>query len=386
MAKPLTTEEFHQKIRENFGDQYDLSGVVWPGANKKVTLTCRDHGTFTQTSHLLTKKDRPSGCQLCGKARTADAKRKGTGFIIEKFRAVHGDRFDYSTVVWKGIDEKVTIICREHGDFSVRPYKHLGPTGGCQQCNRIRREQTARTFEDWVSLCKAVHGDQYEYIRLTKRDGRAALVLRCPEHGEFVQAAKTHLQGRGCSKCGGIKIAESKRMSVDDYVERARTIHGDLYDYSEVEFDNIRQKIKIGCPDHGFFLQYAEAHTRLAIGCPKCKASKPEVRIRLWLENQDLDFVEQWRDHDCRFESGRLASFDFYLPQHNLIIEYDGEFHFMETVTIYPSRKMLEPNIEANQKRDRIKDAWATTNGIRLERIRYDEDLENCLDSILFVD
>ncbi len=130
-AGPNTTTEFVMKAWEVHGLKYDYSESVYIGANDLINIECPTHGKFEQVArtHLSGK-----GCPACGAAR----RRKPADAFIREVREVHGNRYDLSKTAYTTCREKVTATCREHGDFSIRPY-HLRRGVGCPICAHIER-------------------------------------------------------------------------------------------------------------------------------------------------------------------------------------------------------------------------------------------------------
>lgn len=120
------------------------------------------------------------------------------------------------------------------------------------------------TLSSWLERARAVHGDMYDYSHVvyTNRDTKVRII--CPVHGEFEQRAGNHLKGKGCKHC-----APNARGSQESFVQKARAVHGDLYDYEHAVFTKNAAKVIIGCPDHGRFEQEANSHLQGA-GCPTC--------------------------------------------------------------------------------------------------------------------
>jgi Zn finger protein HypA/HybF involved in hydrogenase expression len=120
------------------------------------------------------------------------------------------------------------------------------------------------TFEEIVAKSKAKHGNRYKYIRLKRDEGRSVeIVCECSQHGEFtLRAARHYTEGKGCPRCSVI-------TSKEEFLTRAEIKHGNKYDYMNVEFNSLIDKVKIICPEHGEFIQKAGDHL-LYYGCPKC--------------------------------------------------------------------------------------------------------------------
>ena len=115
-------------------------------------------------------------------------------------------------------------------------------------------------------------------------------MIVCPEHGPFVQSPSNHLSGKGCADCAG------KNVTTEKFIEKAREIHGDRYDYSQVEYVSNSTKVTIICPEHGPFDQLPSNHThiKLKVGCPDCaefgfNPSEPGLLYYLAITTDDGD-------------------------------------------------------------------------------------------------
>lgn len=114
------------------GDRYDYSQTVYESQNKKVVIICPVHGPFEQTPKLHTLQK--SGCKKCGSARMASGRLLTKDKLISQFNEVHGNKFDYSRVVYKGDEVPVLIICPLHGEFCQAPGAHKIGKVGCKEC------------------------------------------------------------------------------------------------------------------------------------------------------------------------------------------------------------------------------------------------------------
>ena len=186
--------------------------------------------------------------------------------FIKRARNVHGDKYDYSKVEYKGPKNKICIICPEHGEFWQLPHSHLSGNG-CRKCNS--KKQT-KTKEKFIEDAKKVHGNKYDYSKVEYVNSHTKVCIICPEHGEFWQFPHSHLNGFGCRKCTNKLLSEKRRDTKEEFIDKAKTIHGDKYDYSKVEYVNNRTKVCIICPEHGEFWQTPYNHVGQKQGCPKC--------------------------------------------------------------------------------------------------------------------
>lgn len=191
--------------------------------------------------------------------------------FIKKARNVHGDKFIYDKVNYIDSKTKICIVCPKHGEFWQRPNDHLCGNG-CPMCktekNKINRLDTLDTF---IEKARKIHGDKYIYTEAVYKNTTTPLTIICRKHGAFQQMPNSHLQGHGCPKCGIDK--SNLVMTNDQYIEKARKVHGDEYDYSFVEYKTPLTPIKIICKKHGVFLQKPSYHLS-GNGCPKCGYEK----------------------------------------------------------------------------------------------------------------
>ena len=251
-SKPLTTASFIQKAKAVHGDHYDYSEVEYVNAHTYVTIICTDHGPFRQTPNKHLSKN---GCPDCGGSKILT-----TEEFIERAKAIHGDRYNYSQVKYVNKSTNVTIICLDHGAFDQTPANHVRNEQGCPDCGGTK----PLTTDTFITKAKAVHGDRYDYAQVEYSKSSTKVTILCPDHGAFEQAANMHLSGQGCPDCGG-----SKPLTSATFIEKAKAVHGDRYDYAQVEYLKSNSKVTIYCPDHGPFEQTPNSHLSKA-GCPDC--------------------------------------------------------------------------------------------------------------------
>ena len=154
--------------------------------------------------------------------------------FIKKAREVHGDKYDYSKVEYVGSATEITIICPKHGEFQQKPRIHLQGKG-CIKCGRERTAQFhSKSLEQFIQGAKKVHGSKYDYSKVEFVNYQTRVTIICPVHGEFSQSPTSHLQGSGCPKCGNDRTA--LRMNNEGFINKAKAIHGDRYDYSKEIF------------------------------------------------------------------------------------------------------------------------------------------------------
>ena len=308
--KKVTTEEFIKKAKEIHGDRYDYSKVEYVKRNQKVCIICPEHGEFWQTP----------GNHLCGNgcAKCSGKYKSNTEEFIKKAKEIHGDRYDYSKVEYVNNETPVCIICPEHGEFWKRPTEHLLRASGCPYCRGFYKP-IYKIIDDF----KQIHGDKYDYSKVEYGGTEKPVCIICPEHGEFWQTPYNHIKGCGCPICAGVK-----QSNTEEFIKKAKEIHGDRYDYSKVEYVNSHTPLKIICPEHGEFWQIPTNHLK-GCGCPECNTSKNSKivqKIETILKEFNIQYIKE-KTFDWLKNKSHMY-LDFFLPDYNVGIECHGLQHF----------------------------------------------------------
>lgn len=129
------------------------------------------------------------------------------------------------------------------------------------------------TTEDFIKRAKKVHRDEYDYSNVIYVNAKVKVDIHCIKHGIFQQTPDNHLQGKSCSKCKREENALKRKYSTEEFINKAISKHGNLYDYSKVNYKGWQSKVVIICKTHGEFEQNASSHLSGA-GCIKCGGSR----------------------------------------------------------------------------------------------------------------
>ena len=351
MGNKLTTQKFIDKASIVHSRKYDYSVSNYSNSRTKIKIICQKHGEFEQlpSNHLF-----GNGCPKCAQLNTGNILRMTHNDFVNRCDKIHNQKYNYSLVNYIDNDTKVRIICPIHGEFEQTPQSHLSGS----ECNKCSHDKLRKSQLVFINKASLVHTQKYNYSLVEYKNNKTKIKIICPIHGEFEQTPQSHLNGCGCNKCG------NSIKSKDFFISESLKVHGDYYDYSEVEFIDTNTKVKIICPIHGEFLQRAGHHYR-GSGCLICNESKGERIIRQYLIDKNIEFVPQKRFKDCK--DIRPLPFDFYLPKINTCIEFDGEQHF-KIKEAWGGIKALENT----QKRDKIKTDYCINNNIKLIRLNND--------------
>lgn len=334
------SEDFIKKARKIYGDTYDYSKVVYKGNKEKVCIICPKHGEWWMSPNNHLRGHRCPGCYGTPK-HTNDE-------FIAMARKVHGDKYDYSKVEYNGNKEKVCIICPKHGEFWQLPNSHLRGLG-CSVCSGMQKI----TQPLFIERCTKIHNGKYDYSKVEFKDMKDFVKIICPEHGIFEQRAKVHYRGYGCPICGG-----SQRLTNEEFIKKAKSIHGNKYDYSKINYKNFSTKVCIICKKHGEFWQTPNGHL-FGAGCPVCPQSNLEGELRLFLIKNDIKF-EQEKTFDWLIFHRKMF-LDFFLPEYGVAIECQGGQHF-SPINLFGGKDFYKLTIE----RDKIKRELCSQHGINI--------------------
>ena len=280
----------------------------------------------------------------------------------------------------QGMRTKITIICPIHGEFKQTLNDHKSGNG-CQKCSKIRQcESLKKSYEDHIDEFNMIHENKYSYPKHQDIiNAKSKITIICPTHGEFKQRINSHKRGDGCPQCH----FDKQTTSYEEHIEECIIKHKGLYSYPKhQDIINSKSKIIIICPTHGEFKQEINGH-RNGSGCPICKTSKGELAIMYYLIENNIDFEQQQKFEKCVHK--RQLPFDFYLPDLNILIEFDGEQHFKPNGFGGKNKDKTMKRFQLTRKLDMIKSTYCINNNIPLLRIPYTEmnNLETILDQFL---
>lgn len=277
-------------------------------------------------------------------------------FII-RAKEIHGDKYDYSNVVYTSMKDKVCIICSEHGEFWQSPLKHIHQKCGCPYCANNR----SYTTEEFIKRAKKIHGDKYDYSKVNYVNRNTKVCIIDKEIGEFWQVPFCHLKGYGPSGSRGKRVWEKRgKITTEEFIKRAEKIHGKRYNYELVEYKSINEKVKIICNKCGnIFEQTPNNHINQQNGCPKCNISRLEESVEIELIKNSIKYIHIANKDNFKW-LGR-QSLDFYLPDYNIAIECQGIQHF-EPVKQYGGNKRLKQQMESDKRKFEL----CCKNGIKI--------------------
>ena len=241
---------------ELFGDGLFLSLKLYPG-DSRIPCGCSKRPDYTEDQYKLRVR------------RVAEP--KGLSFL-----GWFGD--------YRGSKTRIELHCEKHGSWATGLETFVRRGSGCQRCgNEVMAkklsENKTKSTELFIVQAKALHGDLYDYSKVIYTRGTNLVTIICKKHGEFQQAAANHLTTRGCPDCGRERVTQSRTYDNKVFIEMAVLVHGDKYSYDQVDYKNTHTNVRIGCKEHGLFLQTPAVHLRGG-GCRKCGIIKGMLSSR----------------------------------------------------------------------------------------------------------
>lgn len=341
-----TKEHFVEKAKINNPD-LDFLETIYTKLENNIDVKCPKHGVFTMKAISFYKHVTCPNCDL--EYRTNE--------FLRRAKEIHGERYNYAKVKYKDKRTPVEIICKVHGSFMQRPEDHWRGYG-CSRCSKKHKPTT----KEWVESVKNLYGGIYNFSKVKYKDKRQKVCVICPKHGEFwTIPGNFSKEISGCPKCCSERKHEKYKKITEQFIRDAQNLHGNLYDYSQVDYYNKSIPVKIICKKHGEFLQIPNVHL-MGYGCKKCLLKSQNKLYK--------KLCESFKNENIIFETKTPWSgnkrYDIYFPERNMVVEYDGAQHFI------PIKKFGgETTLKFTKENDTYKTKLCEDNGCKLFRVKY---------------
>ena len=278
--------------------------------------------------------------------------------FTEKIKQIHGNKYKYDMVIYVNQKTKIILFCNNCKQYIQKwPSDVLYKPNNACSCLYNKKLTTSEYLQKLEEL-------KYDYSK-TKYIGMSKnIIITCKIHGDFKIIAGNHLYKKsGCPRC-----SPSKPINNDDFINFANIKHNNLYTYSKCKYITDREKVIITCKLHGDFSQRPSDHKQ-GQGCPICKSSQGEKRIKKILDDNNIKYVQEKRFDDCKYKNS--LPFDFYIHQYKTCIEYDGIQHFQPIDHFGGENAFIQ-----TQYRDSLKTIYCNSNNFTLIRISYKDSQE----------
>ena len=273
------------------------------------------------------------------------------------------------------IDTNTKILhhCLRHDEYwETTPSRALSGVG-CPKCKLERfLEKRLRTNDCFVD---ALH-DTMPYIIPVEEyhDCKTKILVRCEKHNiEWRTTPDSLLRGHGCPGCLKERIGAKNSKSFEQYIGELKETNPNVICIGE--YKNATTHVRHRCLDCGHEWDVPPSQVLGGRGCPKCRTSKGEKAISKWLTSHNIQFETQKKFDDCKDK--KPLPFDFYLPNNNIAIEYDGYQHF-HPIDFWGGDKQFAERV----RHDKIKDQYCKDNNISLIRISYDKNVDQELNNL----
>ena len=291
----LTKEEWIAKARSVHGDRYDYSRVEYKGQEYNVIIGCDIHGWFSQNAASHTNAG--CGCNDCAIIYRAKKKNMTTSQFITRAREIHGDKYDYSRSIYTKARKNLIIGCRECGSwFPQTPMSHTHGTKahGCPDCGR-KKAHANRSREsyqldplisqdEFIFRLKAIFEGTIDTSMTIFTGVKNDVKIRCVRCDLiYEQNGARLLSGKqGCKECRYKRTSESQIKTTAQWVIEAIGIHGNDFDYSEVEYAGKEERVIITCNTcQTRFHPQANVHLSGKGSCPECRYVKSSESKRI---------------------------------------------------------------------------------------------------------
>lgn len=349
------TKQFKEEVYKLCGEEYAVLGDYVNNRTKILLRHNKCGNEFLITPHSFLRGSR---CLKCSIKENSDKQRKTQEEFVNEINNLYNNEY---TILGKYINSGTKILVRHKKcgyEWETYP-NHLLRGHRCPNCYGSKKKTTEQFKQDLYDK----YGDEYtvlgEYI-----NNKTEILIRHNKCGnEWYTKPNYILSGYQCPKCYG-----NIKKSTEQFKKEIYNLYGDEYEVLG-EYHGNKRKIlmkhnKCGC-------EWMVIPNNILRGstCPVCNESKGENKITEWLRQNNINYIKEYKFEDCKHI--RPLPFDFYLPDYNICIEYDGEQHFEPVDFSSKDYKKALRQFKLIQKRDEIKNNYCKSNNIKLIRIPY---------------
>lgn len=376
-----TLEDFIEKAKEVHGGKYDYSMVEYKNSHTKVKIfcnTCKKYFYQTPTQHT-----RGRGCRTCGIQTNSKHRTRSTDKFIKDAIKIHGTlKYDYSEVEYVSYGSKVKIFCNTCKEYFYQaPQTHLRGNG-CRKCaNKLSSLLKTKGTDEFIKDAIKTHGTlKYNYSEVEYKNSDTKVKIFCNTCKEyFYQHPISHIKGCGCPNCLSHK---NTAYTTEEFIEKAREVHGSRFDYSKVAYVNSTTPVIIVDPETGESFSQAPHNHLSGKSNINNGSSGGEVIVKTWLKSYILGPDDSWAPQyrvNSIPNTGRSRDYvfiDFQVLHNNKTywIEYNGVQHYRITrmiKTFSMSEEDAESRLVAQIRRDNAVRKYCEENNIVFIEIPY---------------
>lgn len=345
MGKRKYTYEIVEEYMSTFG--YKLLSDKYNSCTDKLSIQCPKGHQYDGTFINFKQGKR---CPYCS------GNKLNYGVVKDH---VESQGYKLLSSEFKGRKYKLLMRCPDGHEYETT-WDNFRNGHRCPTCASNKIKYTYEEVKEYI--------ENFDYKLLSKEyiNTQTHLLVMCPSEHSYEVTFNNFRIGKRCPVCAGnVKLTYDY---ISTYIERYN------YKLLSTEYINNRTPLKMQC-DKGHAFKCSFDNFQKGNRCPKCKNTKGQIKIKDVLMNYKIDFIEEYRFDDCKFK--RTLPFDFYLPDYNCCIEFDGLQHYVIKEYFGGYEGFVDRKI-----RDTIKNIYCEKNNIKLVRIHY-EDMKNLEDIIL---
>ena len=323
---------------------------------QKLQYICKKHKDKGILEISYSKLMNGRGCAYCGRERTITARTKPFD-CNEAIKLCNKHNFEFIDIKREDSVLYIYFICNNHRELGIQKMRKTNMKRDIKGCRYCKGD-----LPEWYVKQKIA--ELYPYIKLIGNyiNMSTQLDCYCEKHNIYWKPTlQSILEGHGCIECGKEKLSQQHILSQEEFEAMVKMVNPDIEiisKYKGMEYDVIVRCRKCG------YVWTLNAQSLKVNGtrCRKCSYTyKGEYRIIEILHNLSCDYIHQHKFVDCIDK--KPLPFDFYLPDYNLCIEFDGEQH-------YKPKFGMDSFIQT-QKHDKIKNEYCKLHNIELLRIPY---------------
>jgi len=306
--RKLTQEEAIKRISLQHPD-FDFSQFIYNGGKGKGKVRCsKNHEWETSYDSLVSSKNH--GCPIC-----SGNKKLTQEEAVANLKQKHPN-YDFSKFIYINARKPSTVKCDKGHEWNVCYYSSM--TGcGCPECIKEKKPEMKRLkFSTVIGNLQKIHPD-YDFSQFEYTHHKAKSLVTCSKGHTWLASYSKLVIGHGCPEC----LKRTQEEAIQNMQEQRPD-----YDFSLFEYKSSIIKSTVKCDKgHVFLMRYSKIME--GVGCPECKMSKGEYRIKKWLKQHNIHFEVQKTFKDAKYKD--YLRWDFFIPSENLLIEYNGRQHYV---------------------------------------------------------
>lgn len=360
-----TREEFVKELEE-CNPEIELIGD-YINMRTKTLFRCKKHDTYWNAlpNNIL----KGIGCKECGKEKIAMKNTLTHDEYVRRVKEISPN----IEVLGQYIGNKKSIMhmCTTHNVKWMTTPGSILQGCGCAKCRSEKlRDGRFIPFEGYENRLMTANSN---IICIGEYDGISKPALhKCRICGyEWRTTPASVLSGTGCPKCNGRYI-----RTKEEFLKELEEANPDVELVGE--FSYMKSPTLFRCKIDG--TEWTAPPLNVVSGasvCPQCKETLGEKKVRIWLEKHNIPYEQQKALPGCRHI--HALRFDFYLPELNAVVEYDGAQHY-KPIEFFGGEEVFKSTIE----RDKVKNDYCINNNIRMLRIPYSEDINIALNNFIY--